>query len=191
MLVNIHLANATSAIYQPYAIALNSASSSAAISTTGSIWSMFSNAAFSAQSIGALTFPSASSFTANGTTYPGLVGILFKGADGASALVANLTGAAQPVELVSIFGAGVPSSFSYISGPPIDPSAAPTQGTGTIAGGVASLPAYSIALIASSKGLGGSMPAASSIPTLSEYGLVLLAFALVVVGMLAGRRRRA
>ena len=191
MLVNIHLANATTKIYHPNAIALNSASRSAAMSTTGSIWSMFSNAASSAQSIGALTFPSASSFTANGTTYPGLVGVLFTGAGGASAFVANLTGAAQPVELAAIFGAEVPSSFSYISGPPIDPDTAPTQGTGTITGGVASLPAYSIALIASSKGVGGSMPAASSIPTLSEYGLALLAFALAAVGMLARRRRHA
>jgi hypothetical protein len=123
MQVNIHLANATRAIYQPYAIALDSANSSAAMSTTGSIWSMFSNAAFSA--------------------------------------------------------------------PPIDPKAAPTKSTGNISGGAASLPAYSIALITSSRGMGGSTAAASDIPTLSEYGLVLLAFALVVVGMLARRRRRA
>ena len=191
MLVNIHLANATSAIYQPYAIALNSAGSSAAVSTTGTIWSMFSNAAFSAQSIGALTFPSAIPFTANGKSYPGLVGIFFAGADGASALVANLTGGAQPVELASIFGTDVPSSFSYISAPPIDPKAAPTKGTGNIAGGAASLPAYSISLITSSKGMGGSTATASKIPTLSEYGLVLLAVALVVVGMLARRRREA
>ena len=191
MLVNIHLANATSAIYQPYAIALNPAGSSAAVSTTGTIWSMFSNAAVSAQSIGALTFPSASTFTANGKSYPGLVGIFFTGADGASALVANLTDGAQPVELASLFGTDVPSSFSYISAPPIDPKAAPTKGTGNIAGGTASLPAYSISLITSSKGMGGNTAAASNIPTLSEYGLVLLAFALVAVGMLARRRRRA
>jgi len=188
MLVNIHQANATTAIYQPYAIALDSAGSSAAVSTTGTLWSMFSNAAASAQSIGALTFPSASTFTANGKSYPGLVGILFSGADGASVLVANLTGGAQSVELASIFGADVPSSFSYMSAPPIDPKAAPTTGTGNIAGGAASLPAYSISLIARAKGTGGSTATATNIPTLSGYGLGLLAFALVATAMLARRR---
>ena len=191
MLVNIHLANATSAIYQPYAIALNPAGSSAAVSTTGTIWSMFSNAAVSAQSIGALTFPSARHVHGQRQVLPGSGGNFLhrRRRRERARRQPDRRGAAGRTRIAIRHRR--PEQFQLHFRSAYRPEGRADQGHGKHRrrrGEPAGL--FDLA-ITSSKGMGGNTAAASNIPTLSEYGLVLLAFALVVVGMLARRRRRA